>query len=229
MFSPSDKEQIIIFTRFPEPGKTKTRLIPVFGEEGAADLQRCMTEDTLERVLRLNKERSISIEIHYEGGNSEVMKRWFGKDVVCQPQESGHLGERMLRAFMKSFDVGYERVLIIGTDSPDLSIHLLQNAFDALSHSDVIIGPARDGGYYLIGFRKNDFSPEVFEGIDWGTDKVFKKTLNFLKKTGSKIHLLPKWNDVDTLNDLKDLVNRNQNTEFMSSKTIAYIFKKLGG
>lgn len=229
MFSPSDKEQIIIFTRFPKPGKTKTRLIPVFGEEGAADLQRCMTEDTLERVLRLNKERSISIEIHYEGGNSKVMKRWLGKDVVCQPQESGHLGERMSRAFMKSFDVGYERVLIIGTDCPDLSIHLLQNAFDALSHSDVIIGPARDGGYYLIGFRKNDFSPEVFEGIDWGTDKVFKKTLNFLKKIGSKIHLLPKWNDVDTLDDLKDLVNRNQNTEFMSSKTIAYIFKKLGG
>lgn len=229
MFCPSDKEQIIIFTRFPEPGETKTRLIPVFGEEGAANLQRCMTEDTLERALRLNKKRSISIEIHYEGGNSEVMERWLGKDVVCQPQESGHLGERMSRAFMKSFDVGYERVLIIGTDSPDLSIHLLQNAFDALSHSDVVIGPARDGGYYLIGFRKNDFSPEAFEEINWGTDKVYKKTLNFLKKTGSKIHLLPQWNDVDTLDDLKDLVNRNQNTEFMSSKTIAYIFKKLGG
>lgn len=229
MFSPSDKEQIIIFTRFPKPGKTKTRLIPVFGEEGAADLQRCMTEDTLHSVLQLKRVRPVSIEIRYEGGNENLMKGWLGGDVSYRSQGEGDLGERMSGAFGEAFQSELKRVIIIGTDCPDLSIHLLQNAFDALSHSDVIIGPARDGGYYLIGFRKNDFSPEVFEGIDWGTDKVFKKTLNFLKKTGSKIHLLPKWNDVDTLDDLKDLVNRNQNTEFMSSKTIAYIFKKLGG
>ncbi len=222
----STREKIIIFTRYPEPGKTKTRLIPVLGNEGAAHLQRSMTEDTINSVLQIKNRPSLSIEIRYDGGNSTLMQQWLGNNVVYRIQGDGDLGKRMSRAFKESFNSGFDRVIIIGTDSPDLDVNLLHNAFDALNANDIVLGPSEDGGYYLIGFKKRSFLPGIFNSINWGSSTVFSDTINMVKKTNHSIHLLPQWNDMDTLDDLKDFIQRNQDTAVKHSKTFSYLQRK---
>lgn len=218
-------ERIIIFTRYPEPGKAKTRFISALGNEGAAALQRSMTEDTVNKVLQLRNYRQFSIEIRYEGGNKHLMENWLGPDISYHRQGRSDLGKRMSRSFKKSFQSGIKRVVIVGTDIPDLTNSVLQTSFDVLSCNDAVLGPAKDGGYYLIGFVDKGFLPEAFEEIEWGTKTVFKVTLNLLEKAGRKVYRLPQWNDIDTIDDLIDLLQRNKNKDFMSSKTITFILK----
>ena len=112
------KQHLIIFTRYPEPGKTKTRLIPALGITGAANLQRQMTEHTLKQVNKFLKQSSISVEIRFAGGDSQLMQNWLGADIIYQPQGEGDLGQRMVRSLSYGFTSGAERVVIIGTDCP---------------------------------------------------------------------------------------------------------------
>jgi len=188
-------------------------------------LQRCMTEDTVKRVFQLKKSRPVSIEIRYEGGNKSLMKNWLGINVSYYHQGGGDLGERMSRAFRESFHSGMKHVVIIGTDSPDLKMALLQNAFDTLKDNDVVLGPTHDGGYYLIGFNSKGFLPDIFKNIAWGRDTVFNDTMNILKKSRRTVHLLSQWHDVDTVDDLKDFIKRNQNTAFKRSKSFIFVQK----
>lgn len=110
--------------------------------------------------------------------------------------------------------------------APDVPGVFIKEAFSYLETSDVAIGPATDGGYYLVGFRYDTFLPEVFEGIQWSTDTVFRETMNILEKFNQKVHILPEWSDVDTIDDIRNLIPRNQDTEFKFSKTISYISGK---
>lgn len=193
-------ERLIIFTRYPEPGKTKTRLIPALGPEGAAELQRSMTEDTLNNARRLKTRRPVSLELRYEGGNKTLMQEWLGEHLTFRAQGGGDLGARMKRAFRDAFRAGARRIVIIGTDCPDLNSELLEAAFDALQRSDVVIGPANDGGYYLIGLRRP--LPHLFDGIRWGSEEVLEQTLQRVREVEIHLSLLAWLSDVDRPEDL---------------------------
>jgi rSAM/selenodomain-associated transferase 2/rSAM/selenodomain-associated transferase 1 len=194
------KTRVIVFTRYPKPGKAKTRLIPELGSEGAAELSRQMTERTIVKG-RLACERSdSSLEIRYEGGSEKKMRNWLGGGARFIPQGSGDLGQRMHRAFRHAFDQGVERVIIIGTDCPELNDGRIERALDFLIDHDLVIGPANDGGYYLIGLSKK--APELFSGITWGDNEVFDKTMGIAKSLKLKTYVMPPLSDIDRPEDL---------------------------
>ncbi len=196
----SPKQHLIIFTRYPEPGKTKTRLIPVLGSVGAANLQRQMTEHTIFNVKELQKVIDISVEVRFAGGNMELMRQWLGLDLVYQSQGEGDLGSRMARSLLQAFQSGAEKAIIIGTDCPGLNAQILATAFEKLHTFDLVLGPALDGGYYLIGLRQT--IPELFANIEWGTAQVFQKTVEIAQKFNlSQVNLI-KLADVDRPEDL---------------------------
>ena len=187
------KEHLIVFTRYPEPGNTKTRLIPVLGAEGAANLQREMTERTLSQVKRLLTRRPLSLEIRYHGGDKNLMQNWLGRDFEYHPQGSGDLGMRMKRSFEDAFRAGATRAVIIGTDIPDITNGIIEKAFDALEQKELVLGPANDGGYYLIGLQNNSLSrakTDLFTGITWGAGDVLEKTIRIATYSGFSFSLL---------------------------------------
>ncbi|NEO53416.1 MAG: glycosyltransferase [Okeania sp. SIO3B5] len=198
-----EHQQLIIFTRYPEPGKTKTRLIPALGAEGAANLQRQMTETTVKKANKLFDFISLSVEVRFVGGDLQLMKNWLGSDLKYQEQGIGDLGERMARAFQSAFNRGMKSAIIIGIDCPSLTPEIILQAFTKLTQSDVIIGPATDGGYYLIGLRK--ITPELFQGINWGTSEVLSKTVAIAQSLKLAINYLPKLSDIDRPEDLENL------------------------
>lgn len=195
-----NQEQLIIFTRYPEPGKTKTRMIPILGEQGAANLQRQMTEATIKIAKHLNRDRSVFLTIYFTGANEELMKKWLGNDIIYQQQSEGDLGQRMELAFEKSFLQGIKRVVIIGIDCPDLDETILNQAFNSLKQQDLVLGAAVDGGYYLIGLSK--LVPQLFKGINWGTCEVFAQTQAIARQLKLSVSYLPVLRDIDRPEDL---------------------------
>ncbi|MCF4970320.1 TIGR04282 family arsenosugar biosynthesis glycosyltransferase [Nostoc sp. CMAA1605] len=192
-------QHLIIFTRYPEPGKTKTRLIPVLRSVGAADLQRQMTEYTISQARRLQND--ISIEVRFVGGNLQLMRDWLGSDLLYQAQGEGDLGIRMARSLADAFENHATQVVIIGTDCPEAKTHILAQASAHLQTFDLVLGPAIDGGYYLIGLRR--FIPELFININWGTDQVLQQTIDIAKKLNVSYIYLPTLSDIDRPEDLQ--------------------------
>lgn len=197
------RECLILFTRYPEPGKTKTRLIPVLGAEGAAILQRQMTEQKLAEANKLQAVYPVSVEVHFTGGNEPLMQKWLGSNLIYQRQSEGDIGCRMASAFQACFLAGMDRVVLIGIDCPDLNAQLLAEAFQSLHQHDLVLGAALDGGYYLIGLRR--LIPELFTGIRWSTAEVLQQTLNIARKLELTITKLPLLSDVDRPEDLSRL------------------------
>lgn len=193
-------ECLIIFTRYPEPGKTKTRMIPILGAEGAASLQREMTEFTVKQGQKVQQTRRLSLEVHFAGGNWKSMENWLGSDLVYKQQSGGDLGERMNSAFTLSFGEDMTRVVIIGIDCPEVNSSLLAQAFDSLGEYDLVVGPAKDGGYYLIGLKCS--VPELFRGVTWGTGAVLAQTTQIAEKLGLSSYYLDLLEDVDRPEDL---------------------------
>ena len=202
MLKPEISQQhLIVFTRYPEVNRTKTRLIPLLGAEGAANLQRQMTEHTISQVAQLSASTIVSSEVRFAGGNLQLMQTWLGANLLYTPQGEGDLGERMMRSLNESFDSGAKKVIIIGTDCPDIDSELLQTAFERLNEFDLVLGPAIDGGYYLIGLRR--FAPELFSNIDWGTSQVFQQTIDIAQILKLSSFYLPPLADIDRPEDLK--------------------------
>jgi len=191
------KESLIIFTRYPQAGKTKTRLIPALGEEGAAQLQKKLTEYTLKEADQL----TVNIRVYFSDGNENLMANWLGNSYQYYRQSNGNLGDRLIAALEESFTKEIEKIVIIGIDCPDLNADLIQQAFQALSIQDLVLGKAEDGGYYLIGLR--GFYPELFQGIDWGTHLVLEQTVASAEAIGLTMSYLPMLNDIDTPEDLE--------------------------
>ena len=194
------EDRVILFTRYPSPGTTKTRLIPVLGPEGAARLHRMMAEHTLTRLQPLRASESVSIEVRFDGGDLDQMQSWLGRNYSFTPQGSGELGARISRAVRSALDKGTKRVIVIGTDCPGLTADIVGQAIERLQTHDVAIGPARDGGYYLIGLARS--LPELFRDIEWGTDKVLESTLKKSRELGLSCFLLPQLGDVDRPEDI---------------------------
>lgn len=194
------KQHLIIFTRYPEPGKTKTRLISALGDVGAANLQKQMTEYTIFQVEELQKTTGISFEVRFADGNLQLMQDWLGLPLVYHSQGEGDLGQRMRRSLFEAFQSGMEQVIIIGTDCPGVNSQLLATAFDQLCSLDLVLGPALDGGYYLIGLRQ--LIPELFANIDWGTPQVLQQTVDIAQKLNLSHTYLHPLGDVDRPEDL---------------------------
>ena len=193
-------QRLIIFTRYPEPGKAKTRLIPALGDAAAAAIHRQMTEHTLVQVKLLQRSLPLSVEVWFAGGDRTQMQNWLGADLIYQPQPEGDLGDRMAQAFQTAFDGGAKAAIIIGTDCPELTDVLLIEAFQALQQTDLVLGRATDGGYYLIGLRRS--VPELFRRIAWSTDRVFQQTIDIATHLNLSVNTLPTLTDIDRPEDL---------------------------
>ena len=194
------RDRLIIFTRYPEPGQAKTRLIPVLGPDGAAQLHRQMTERTVAWARELAKGSPLSIEIHYEGGHESLLREWLGQGIAYCRQGEGDIGVRMGGAFRRAFQAGTGPVILVGTDCPGLTAGVVGTALEACRENDLVLGPTNDGGYCLIGMRRE--IPRLFSGIPWGTGEVLQKTLAIAEDLRLRVFLLDPLDDVDRPEDL---------------------------
>jgi len=193
-------EHLIVFTRYPEPGRTKTRLIPGLGAAGAALVQRQMTEHSLRTVRVIQQQRPLQVWVCYAGAEEAAFRDWLGEDWNYLPQAEGDLGDRMVAAFRHAFSHNAERVITIGIDCPDITPALLTEALDQLHSQDLVLGPASDGGYYLIGLQR--VIPSLFKAMDWGTDRVLADSLSRAAAAGLDIAQLTTLTDIDYPEDL---------------------------
>jgi rSAM/selenodomain-associated transferase 1 len=196
---PSKKKQLIIFTRYPQAGTTKTRMVSLLGETGSANLQRQMTEYMVNIARNLLEISDIDLKIYFAGSDAEKMQDWLGADLSYQQQAEGDLGDRMKQAFEVAFAQKMERVVMIGVDCPDITEKLLLNAFNSLKTHQIVLGPAVDGGYYLIGCSQ--FHGELFGEIAWGTGEVFLKTCQIAEKMGLSTAFIEILADIDRPED----------------------------
>lgn len=211
---------LLLFAKSPTKGQVKTRLADQAGGDFEVELYKCFVEDTISLIENVD----IPFDICFHPANMKsTFSEWLGERHSYRPQIGDNLGERLRNAFDNAFEEGFLNVVAIGSDSPDLPAHYLTESFEALAAHDAVIGPANDGGYYLIGFSKEKFTPEAFDNISWSTENVFEQTVSILKRHGRKVYILPLWHDVDTIADLKSLLLRTRNTAFEKSKTYLYL------
>lgn len=215
---PKNSHALVVMLKVPVAGQVKTRLVPPLTEKGAARLYRCFIEDTFNRINILN---GIDIIAAYTPKNLKLrVKKIVPAGTIIIPQKGKDLGQRLSNIFSELFSLGYKKIAIIGSDSPDLPIGYIKKSFSLLkSKAELVVGPAQDGGYYLVAMSNLPIPPlvkgsgeggcagEIFQDIPWSTDAVFKKTMEKAKKAGLKAAILPKWYDVDDADSLKVLRN----------------------
>jgi hypothetical protein len=194
------RRRLILFARFPEPGRVKTRLIPLLGAEGAAALHRRLVLRTLRTALAACHAAEAELEIRFTGGDENAMHHWLGDEVICRAQSDGDLGRRMAGALEDSFREGARATVVIGSDCPELTADLLAAAFDKLSQAPVVFGPARDGGYYLVGLTQP--VPQLFRDVHWSTGTVLTESIFISRQAGIEPILLAPLNDLDVPGDL---------------------------
>jgi rSAM/selenodomain-associated transferase 1 len=220
MISMTEDRCLVMFVKFPDRGEVKSRLSRGLGEEIATDLYRCFIEDLLEKLAQ--GDYRFRMAFHPEGKEHEI-REMFGGGFSTMPQEGKDLGERMKHAFIRCFSEGFCSVVVIGSDSPDLPARIIEKSFLALEDHDAVIGPSADGGYYLIGFTREAFHPDVFSGLAWGAETIYQETMDILHKAGALAHILPVWQDVDRPEDITILIKNSKKTGFAGSKTISYL------
>ncbi len=211
---------ILFFVKYPEKGKVKSRLSNRLNQNFTVKLYKMFVKDLLET---LNKTEYSKIICYYPNYSIDKFKNWLGSNNNFFSQQGSNLGERMKTCFKFAFDKGFEKVSVIGSDSPDLPQFIIDEAFLSLKVYDSVIGPTYDGGYYLLGCNNNSYSPKVFNGINWSTKTVFKETMNILNNEGLKIQVLTYWRDIDTLDDLKYFYNKYKNKEGYDSNTLTFL------
>lgn len=190
---------LLLFARYPLPGQAKTRLIPALGPEGAARLHRRMTEHAVGVARAAGPREGARVTVCFTGAPRRDFRSWLGCDLGYGAQPSGDLGVRLRLAFADAFRHDAQRVVAIGTDVPGLSPAILHQAFAALGGHDLVLGPAADGGYYLIGMKRD--RPELFAGVDWGTGRVCAQTRAAIGRLGLSVAELPTLHDVDLPED----------------------------
>ena len=214
-----DDRCLLFFVRNPEGGTVKSRLASTIGKAVALDLYKNFIFDML---ATLEKRTFPLYCCFYPEDTLPNIQKILGAQYQYLPQQGEDLGARMAHCFNQAFSEDFKRVVLIGSDLPDLPGEIIDEAFSSLEDVDSVIGPAVDGGYYLIGFTKENFTPEVFGGIEWSTETVLQKTLDILKRHQRTVHLLPQWGDIDTLEDLRQFVERNRGMS-ICPRTIAYL------
>ncbi|TMU55521.1 TIGR04282 family arsenosugar biosynthesis glycosyltransferase [Flagellimonas algicola] len=191
-----DKSLLLIFTRNPELGKCKTRLAAKVGDQAALNIYKFL----LSHTVNITSELEVTKWVFY---SNEIWEEdiWANGTYQKKLQNGADLGQRMLNAFQEGFESGYEKIIIIGSDMYDLSQADLESAFSQLNQHDYVIGPAEDGGYYLLGMTT--LNMELFQDKLWGTETVLEDTMKHLDQ--EKTSMLPIKNDVDHYEDIKDI------------------------
>ena len=202
----NSKNLLIIFTRNPKLGKVKTRLAKSVGNKTALDIYHFLLQKTKE----VTKNISCDKKVYYSEKITEN-DLWNRSNYQKREQFGSDLGEKMKNAFDESFKNNYEKVIVIGSDLFDLKPSHINDAFKKLDKNDVVIGPATDGGYYLIGLKKLHL--KIFDNKNWGTSTVREDTLKNLEKVD--VHLLTMLNDVDVIEDIK---NHSAFTKFLKPR-----------
>jgi uncharacterized protein len=196
-----DDRCLLFFIKYPEKGRVKTRLAASIGDERALKLYRRFL---LNILSTLNQGTFLFYLCFYPADALESLRKWLGEDYLYIPQQGMDLGERMKNAFMEAFDSGFKRVVLIGSDIPGLPLEFIEEAFASIREKDCVIGPSLDGGYYLFGFKETKFSPQVFKGILWSTERVFEETMKIIEREGLTVHALKPLRDIDTIDDLRE-------------------------
>ncbi|WP_103665016.1 TIGR04282 family arsenosugar biosynthesis glycosyltransferase [Gracilimonas amylolytica] len=189
-------EVLLIFVKNPVKGRVKTRLAKAVGETKALHVY--------QELLKITKRVTSLLPVDKQVWYSDAIVKddlWDEERFTKYKQKGEDLGIRMSAAFQQAFEHSYKKVVIIGSDCPDLNATHLKKAFQALDTHDVVIGPAEDGGYYLLGMTH--FIPTLFEGITWSEATVFDQTIHKLRSRAKTWHVLPVLNDIDDINDLK--------------------------
>ncbi len=194
------KKAYICFTRIPVPGQTKTRLMPLLGGEGCAALHTCFLRD----IAAVSRQCGADLYIAYVPvGDPQLLRGIFPDAKGFFPQEGADLGEKMHNALCRVLALGYDAVLLTGSDLPCMTAHHLQSGFDALNEADVAIGPTPDGGYYLIGTKSP--CPALFSGQTYSHASVFENTCAAARAAGFTVCPVMPCTDVDTPEDLRVL------------------------
>ena len=181
---------LVLFAKYPVPGYAKTRLIPALGAEGAARVHRHLTQRTVGILLQAH----VPVEVRYAGADAAEFRAWLGVAPTLARQAEGGLTERLIDASRAGPHIFF------GADTPDLDIATVEAATAALATSDIVIGPAEDGGYYLIGMQTA--RPELFSEMAWSTASVFPETLRRCEAMQLSVALLPVLSDCDRPEDL---------------------------
>ena len=191
-----NKNLLLIFTRNPELGKAKTRLAKTVGDETALEIYKFLLQKTRDVSLKVTSDKAVYYSVKIRTNDI------WDNEIYQKHQQNGEdLGIRMKNAFKDGFASGYKKVMIIGSDLYNLSSENIENAFNNLNDNDFVIGPALDGGYYLLGM--NSLQENIFKNKDWGTETVRKDTLEDLKD--KKVKLLEFKNDIDIYEDILDI------------------------
>lgn len=188
------KNLLLIFTRNPELGKVKTRLAKSIGQEKALAIYKVLLDKTRTETAKVKGTKRV-----YYTENIPMNDLWSNDVFEKKLQQGNDLGDRMHDAFRSGFEEGFENIIVIGSDLFDISSDIINTAFKELQQHDVVLGPAHDGGYYLLGMKALDSS--VFRDKKWGTSSVFKETM---KNLGTKkVFLTKQLNDIDVIEDLE--------------------------
>jgi rSAM/selenodomain-associated transferase 1 len=192
------KTCLIIFAKEPEHGRVKTRLIGHMDDNEVLELYKDFVRKTIELVKDVPSDETF---LAYDSSGEASFIKSIKGGLSLFRQEGKDLGERMHNAFIYSGKRGNEATIIIGSDSPDMPPEFIKKGFDSLEKSDIVVGPSRDGGYYLVGLKQPD--ERIFKDVNWSSDKVFFETMNNIKNAGKVASLVDEWYDIDTIQDLE--------------------------
>lgn len=202
----TDSSALLIFGREPRLGRVKTRLAASLGAEQALALHCACLQATA--ALAASLPRSVDLWLYLTSNSPAAARRIarrlnLPRRLKVRAQSRGNLGRRLTRALAELGEAGYARVVVVGTDSPTLPPQRLRRAFATLGRADAVLGPARDGGYYLIGLRPGSINlRQLFQGVEWGTPRTFRQTEARFRAARLRLRLLPLGYDVDTAADL---------------------------
>ena len=194
------KKRLILFAKEPIAGQVKTRLTPALGAEGARDLYIRLAAHAFDLALQCQNKQKLELEIAYGGTSCEILTQLAGECFDLTPQSTGDLGQKMKSQMERAFAQGVEQVVLMGTDIPGISQEIIQEAFKKLQSHQIVLGPALDGGYYLIGLSAPLW--DIFREIPWSTDQVLSQTLERIKALEGTFFLLEPLSDLDLPEDL---------------------------
>ena len=183
-------DQLILMTRFPRAGQSKARFVPALGAQGAARLQRKLTENIVDVARNWRREgHDRRVLVSCDRASVNEYREWLGDDLDYGAESGGSLGARMAVASVRAFTRGADRVVLVGTDCPDLGEVEIARGFYGLEHADCVIGPTRNGGYYLVGLAAP--TSALFAGIPWGTGAVLTRTMTIARQQDLRVGVLP--------------------------------------
>lgn len=217
------RKAVILFTREPVPGKTKTRLMPYLNGKQCADLHECFIKDLFCELKKADAELIVA----YTGGKPERLRRVFGDKVPFIEQRGSNIGDKMKNAIADVLAEGYDRVVLTGTDIPEMKHETVDEALSMLDDADVVICPTEDGGYYLIGMSK--VCHEAFDVSNYGVSTVFDETVDSLNRSGLTVAAGECYSDIDTPEDLAEFRRRIRHDKRMqNSYTGRYLAENAG-